>query len=139
MHISDEISRFSTHNKSDAKTKAEPVADFNLSIHDVEEITGLINLTLKQIASETATDVQLEQLKEYIVNGFPKSKYKCTELMRTFFNYRESLIIISGIVLKDKRIVILLGLHDDAMAILHRSHMGIIKTKERSGQKCTVI
>ena len=36
-------------------------------------------------------------------------------------------------VLKDKRIVIPEGLCDDALKVLHRSHMGIVKTKERAG------
>ena len=86
MHLSDAISRFSTHDQDDAKCKAKPVVNFNISIHDVEEITGFKTVTLKQIASEIATDVQLEQLKEYIINGFPKSKYKCTELTRNLFD-----------------------------------------------------
>ena len=45
-------------------------------------------------------------------------------------------------VLKDKHIVIPTSLRDDAMSTLHRSHMGIVKTKERElqlvcfGQEC---
>ena len=35
-------------------------------------------------------------------------------------------------VLKDKRIVIPAGLHEQALKNLHRSHMGIVKTKERA-------
>ena len=34
-------------------------------------------------------------------------------------------------VMKDKRIVIPEGLHEQALENLHRSHMGIVKTKER--------
>ena len=102
MHLSDTISHFNTHDSKDAKSKAKPIAYFNISIHKVEDITGFKFLTLKQIASKTLTDVQLEQLKEYIINSFPKSKHECTELTRNFFDYRESLTIIKGIVLKDK-------------------------------------
>ena len=106
MHLSDAISRFNTHDSDDASSKAKPTADFNISIHKVEDITGFKSLTMKQIASETVTDIQLEQLKEYIVDGFPKSKHECTEFMHDFYDYRESLSIINGVVLKDKRIVI---------------------------------
>ena len=35
-------------------------------------------------------------------------------------------------VLKDKRIVIPTGLHEQALENLHRSHMGIVKMKERA-------
>ena len=34
--------------------------------------------------------------------------------------------------MKDKRIVILEGLHEQALENLHRSHMGIVKMKERA-------
>ena len=40
MHFSDAISRFNTHGSEDAKSKAVPIADFNISIHEVEYITG---------------------------------------------------------------------------------------------------
>ena len=80
MHLSDAISRFNTHDSNDVKNKAVLIADFNISIHEVEDITGFKSITMKQIASETATDVQLEELKKYIIQGFPKSKHECTEL-----------------------------------------------------------
>ena len=79
MHLSDAISRLSTHDHDDAKNKAKPIADFNISIHEIEDLTGIKPLSLKQIASATETDVQLEQLKNYIISGFPRSKHECTE------------------------------------------------------------
>ena len=132
MHLSDAISRFNTHDSDDAKNKAVPIADFNISIHEVEDITGFKPITMKQIARETWTDVQLEELKKYIIQGFPKSKHECTELTHDFYDYRESLSIINGLILKDKHIVIPTSLRDNAMSTLHRSHMGIVKTKERA-------
>ena len=40
MHLSDAISRFNTHDSNDARNNAVPIADFNISIHEVEDITG---------------------------------------------------------------------------------------------------
>ena len=123
MHLSYATSRFNTQDSNDARSKAKPIADFNISIHEVEDITGFKSITMKQIVSKTASDVQLMQLKDCIVDGFPKSKYECTELMCVFM-ITESLSIINGVVLKDKRIVIPTSLRVDAMSTLHRSHMG---------------
>ena len=106
MHLSDPISRFNTHDSDDARNKAVPIVDFNISIHEVEDITGFKSVTINQIANETASDIQLMQLKDCIVDGFPKSKHECTELMHDFYDYRESLSIINGLILKDKCIVI---------------------------------
>ena len=132
MYLSDAISQFNTHDSDNARINAKPIADFNISIHEVEDITGFKSITMKQITSETVTDVQLEQLKEYIVDGFLKSKHECTELMHEYYDYRESLTIVNGMVLKDKRMIIPTNLRVDAMSTLHRSHMGIVKTKERA-------
>ena len=41
---------------------------------------------MKQIARETATGVQLEELKKYIIQGFPKSKHEYTELTHDFYD-----------------------------------------------------
>ena len=83
----------------------KPIADFNISIHEISEITGFKSLTLKDIKEETIKDCQLTKLKTYIVDGFPKHKYECAEDICSFFDYRESLTIIDGMIMKDKRIV----------------------------------
>ena len=72
------------------------------------------------------------KLKTYIIDGFPKHKHECTEDICSFFDYRESLTIIDGMVMTDTRIVIPEGLHEQVLENLHRSHMGIVKTKERA-------
>ena len=132
MHLSDAISRLSVHNSDAAKNKVKPIADFNISIHEISEITGFKSLTLQDIKEETIKDCQLTKLKTYIVDGFLKHKHECTEDIHSFFDYRESLTIIDGMIMKDKRIVIPASLHEQALENLHRSHMGIVKTKERA-------
>ena len=132
MHLSDAISRLSVHDSDAAKSKAKPIADFNISIHEISEITGFKLLTLQDIKEETIKHCQLTKLKTFIVDGFLKHKHACAEDIRSFYDYRESLTIIGGMVLKDKRIVIPTGLHEQALENLHRSHMGIVKMKERA-------
>ena len=132
MHLSDAISRLSVHDSDAAKSKAKLIADFNISIHEISEITGFKSLTLQDIKEETIKDCQLTKLKTCIVDGFLKHKHECDEDMRSFYDYRESLTIIDGMVLKDKRIVIPAGPHEQALENLCRSHTGIVKMKERA-------
>ena len=47
MHLLDAISRFNTHASDDAKNKAVPIADFNISVHEVEDITGFKPRTMR--------------------------------------------------------------------------------------------
>ena len=132
MHLSDAISRLSVHASDAAKSKAKPIADFDIPIHKILEITGFKSLTLQDSKEATIKDCQLTKLKTYIIDGFLKHKHECTEDIHSFFDYRESLIIIDGMVMKDMRIVIPKGLHKQALENLHRLHMGIVKTKERA-------
>ena len=106
MHLSDAISRLSVHDSDAAKSKAKPIADFNISIHEISEITGFKSLTLQDIKEETIKDCQLTKLKTYIVDGFPKHKHECAEDIHSFFDYKESLTIIDEMVMKDERIII---------------------------------
>ena len=115
MYLSDAISRLSVHDSDAAKSKAKPIADFNISIQETSEITGLKSLTLQDIKEETIKDCQLTKLKTCIVDGFQKHKHECAEDIHSFFGYRESLTIIDGMVMKDKRIVIPESLHNDAL------------------------
>ena len=89
MHLSDEISRLSVHDSDAAKSKPKPIADFNISIHEISEITIFKSLTLQDIKEETIKDCQLKKLKTYIVDGFPKHKHECTEDIRSFYDYSQ--------------------------------------------------
>ena len=132
MHLSDAISQLSVHNSDAAKSKAKPIAGFNISNHEISDITGFKSLTLQDIKEATIHDCQLTKLKTYIVDGFPKHKHECAEDICSFFDYRENLTIKDGMVMKDKRIVIPESLPTYALKVLHRSHMGIMKTKEHA-------
>ena len=64
--------------------------------------------------------------------GSQNTNMSVLKILALFYDYRESLTIIDGMVLKDKRIVIPAGLHEQVLENLHRSHMGIVKMKERA-------
>ena len=61
MHLSDAISRLSVHDSDAAKSKTQPIADFNISIHEISEITGFKSLTLQDIKEETIKDFVSQQ------------------------------------------------------------------------------
>ena len=83
MHLSDAVSRLSVHDSDAAKSKAKPIADFNISIHEISEITRFKSLTLQGIKEETIKGCQL---KTYIVDGFLKHKHECAGDIHSFFD-----------------------------------------------------
>ena len=94
MHLSDAISKLRVHDSDAAKSKAKLIADFNISIHEISEITRFKSPTLQDIKEETIRDCQLTKLTTCIVDGFLKHKHECIEDIHSFFDYRESLTII---------------------------------------------
>ena len=74
MHLSDALSRLNTHDNVVEKSKTKPVANFNVTIHDVEILTGFKSLSLDQVCQETERDEDMQLLKQHIFDGFPKSR-----------------------------------------------------------------
>ena len=63
MHLSDALSHVSTHDNAIEKANAQPNADFNITIHDVEILTGFKSLSLELVKCETEVDRDLQLLK----------------------------------------------------------------------------
>ena len=82
MHLSDV--HVHVRDSDAAKSTAKPIADFNISIHEISEITRFKSLTLQDIKEETIKDCQLTKLKTYIVDGFLKHKHECAEILDLF-------------------------------------------------------
>ena len=74
----------------------------------------------------------LKTLRQYIKGGFPANRSDCAESVQTYFGFREKLAIVNGLIVKGHRVVIPNQLCDEALKLLHSSHMGIVKTKDRA-------
>ena len=132
MHLSDALSRLNTHGSDAEKSRAKPVADFNVTIHNVEILTGFKSLSLDQIRRETECDADMQLLKQHISDGFTKAKLCLPESIRSFYDYRECLSIVDGVIMKGQRVIIPASLRCRTLETLHSSHMGITKTVEHT-------
>ena len=88
MHLNDALSRLNTHDSIAEKSKARPVADFNVTIHDVEVLTSFKSLSLDQVQRETECDLDMQLFKQHISDGFPKAKSCLPEPICSFYDYR---------------------------------------------------
>ena len=75
MHLSDVISRLSTYDKHEGKT----IANLDVSIHAIEELTGFNSLSVDKIHQYTTKDQAIQLLIQHINDGFPDSSTKCPE------------------------------------------------------------
>ena len=96
MHLSDAISRLSTHNSNRGST----IENLDISVHAIEELTGFNSLSVAKIHQHTTKDPVMQQLIQHINDGFPNSSAKCPEAKCPFFSFRNELSVCNGIVLK---------------------------------------
>ena len=87
---------------------------------------------LQQFKDETEKDETLQALILYINNGWPALRNDVPIEIRPYYNYRQELSVIDGIILKDNRIVVPVKLRNEMKKILHSGHLGIVKTKGRA-------
>ena len=104
------------------KSKAKPVADFNVTIHDVEVLTGFKSLSLDQVHRETEHDVDMQLLKQHILDGFPKAKSCLPESIHSFYDYRECLSIVDGVIMKGQHVVIPVSLRNNTLETTFQSY-----------------
>ena len=128
MHLSNAISRLSTHDSSKGLT----IKNLDVCVHAIEELTGFNSLSVDKIHQHTSKDQTMQQLIQHINNGFPDSSAKCLEAIHPYFSFRDELSVCNGIILKGhNRIVIPESLRTQAVNILHNKvHLGLNKTLE---------
>ena len=88
---------------------------------------------LELIRQESERDPQLLMLKKLIIQGWPKDIKECPTPVKTFWNFRDELSIIDGIVAKGNRIVVPMKFRQELLSLLHDdSHLGVEKCIQRA-------
>ena len=100
MIFADHLSR----NVGQKNSKVPTVPGLNLEVSSLELNASLSKLEC--IRQETECDPQTLMLKETIIQGWPKDIKQCPLPLRSFWNFRDELSIIDGIVVKGNYIVI---------------------------------
>ena len=130
MHLSDAISRMSTHDNH----KGTTIENLDVFIHAIEELTSFNSLSVDKIWHHTAKDQAMQLLIDHINNGFPESSTTLPDSIKADFSFRDELSVCNGIILKGhNRIIVPESLRPQAINILHnKAHLGLSKTLERA-------
>ena len=86
-------------------------------------------ISIEEIQKASSQDDCLQQLKKFIIAGWPDTRDELHTNIRPYWLYQDKLAVIDGIILKDRCIVIPDSLKEQVLTQLHASHMGIEKTK----------
>ena len=88
---------------------------------------------LKEMREHTENDPQMSALKTVIMQGWPESRKQCKTEVIDFWNYRDELSYVDGLILKSNKIVIPRVLRQNMLEIVHDTgHFGVEKSLSRA-------
>ena len=84
---------------------------------------------ISELQAQTRDDPALQELIWIIQIGWPDQRSQCPKLALPYWNYRDDLAVVDGLVLIEERIVIPTAARGE---MLKRIHVGIVKCKNRA-------
>lgn len=122
MHISDFLSR------NFLAVEGETVEDINEMVHSV----NVSDRRRLEIEEQTKEDTDLQVIRSYCVQGWPKDKTKVPENIKAYYKLRNDIFYEDNLLFYEDRIVVPTAARKKILNILHESHMGMTKTKARA-------
>ncbi|XP_031571389.1 uncharacterized protein K02A2.6-like [Actinia tenebrosa] len=77
---------------------------------------------------------ELNELYSVILTGWPDSKEEVPHNVRPFWNVRDKLVVLDGIVYRGMRIVVPQTMRASMLDVIHNTHLGVVKSKQRAGE-----
>ena len=88
---------------------------------------------MSKIKHETENDMVMIRLRETILQGWPEIKQNVNPCLRQYWNYRDELSEIEGLILKGERIVVPKSMQKEMLDKIHNmSHLGVQKCLRRA-------
>ena len=123
MEIADALSRLSPEETGKVRV-------MDVQIHEI--CPQFSNDLIKRIKEATAADSELNTLKEQTYIAWPSNIKGVPCLIKPYWAFRDEISIESGLIMKQRRIIIPKALQNEILLKLHASHQGTEKTKLRA-------
>ena len=114
---------------------AEPndeTPDLDTQIHCIIENMPISDEKIEQLRKATDEDKDLTILKKYINEGWPDKRQNCHDTAIDFWNFRDELSMINGIIFKGERIFVPKTKRQEMLDKIHGSHLGEEKCLQRA-------
>ena len=109
---------------------------------DTQELEGWsLNMFMIATASEemlkeyerlTNEDHPLSQVKEFVLNGWPKQKSLCPKEVQDYYDHRTEIMLQEGILFYNNRIIVPPPKRQNVLSQLHFSHQGVVACKKKA-------
>ena len=118
---------------SDALSRAYLPAVIQCEEDDRKDMIGMISVsTSKYKEIQETTHNELKVLFDTVNKGWPDARSQTPIEARPYWDSRDQLSILDGIIYKGLRIVIPQSLRNEMLKLVHKSHLGISKCKQRA-------
>ena len=116
LYIADTLSR---------STGSDPADDHeeHFEVHVIENIP-VSHEKVMLFQSETKNDPVLVKLKNTVLQGWPTNRKDLDSELTPYWNFRDEISIVDGLLLKGDRIITPEQLRSQMLKILHSSHLG---------------
>ena len=117
----------------DLHTERDPGNEPEVTIADIRAMScSQESLRLHELRRHAEEDCCLQQLRHYILAGFPEHRSQLPEVCRPFWNIRNQLTLDDDLLVYGCRLLIPAAMRREVLRHLHESHQGLVRTKERA-------
>ena len=86
----------------------------------------------EQFKRESEKDDELQNLRKVIIDGWPNDKNKVSSELTKYWNYRDEISCIDGLLFKSHKLIVPKSLRREMLGLIHESHLGMVKCKSRA-------
>ncbi|CAC5394823.1 unnamed protein product [Mytilus coruscus] len=120
MYLADTLSRAYLKETSDTSITTDEIESINM----VDELP-ISEERISELQEHTKNDLQMQELKEVIREGWPINKWNVPSSVSIYFDIRDQLTLQNGLLFKGERVIIPISLRTDMIKKIHSSHIGI--------------
>ena len=104
----------------------------DIMVHTVLTNLPMSDEKLRELRDESEKDPQMQALSEVILSGWPETRKQCPIPVQEYWNHRDELSVMDGLVFRGDRLVIPKALRSNMLKCIHHGYMGMEKCKERA-------
>ena len=127
MFLADYLSRFYLEETNDTL-----VEDMNVNEIHLLSYLSVSPQKREEIKKATMKDREMTLLQDVTVRGWPETKDQLPAELKTYWNYRDEISSIDGLMFKGLKLIIPKDLRNEMLDKIHSSHLGMVKCKSRA-------
>ena len=109
------------------KTKVQKSQACNYVLMQCRQLPTYECMTMHELQQAMSQDQHLQHLKDYIIQGWPKSRDQIPQDIKTYWTFRDNMTVIDEVIIKGRCIVVLEAIQKQALQQLCINHMCIEK------------